>query len=240
MLHQRIIGYNQFLKHLASEKLEAGESSGIGAFDLLRSNTSSSQATAGSSCHCHSPPPRSVLMDHLREANQNSFSFQAPISSTNSVAAESEISKEEVEDDLGSEYAVSNSDEDQESHIVSNAITANKISPPPEEPSGGHRMNVSMDVSDLDNALAELISQILREGQDLAWLQKQILQACHVKFNFETKRFGYNPKRHEEENDELSKVDDNPCESQFEIAGSVPYHFTRKLLLSEIILFSIY
>lgn len=231
LLHQRIIGYNQFLKFLALEKMETGDSTGVDTCDIRSTNTSSSHATAGSSCHS---VPTSVLMDHLRDANQSSFSFRTPdcfpLSSANSVDAESEFVK--LTDGL-KEKDEEPEVQDPEVDIVSASLSANTIShsdteydddlPPINLPD-----SVPMDISDLDIALGELINQILGEGQDLLWLQKQVLQACHVKFNFETKKYHIKAKGNLRETFAPTDAEESTEESHVEIVGPIPYHYTRK------------
>lgn len=216
------------------EKMETGDSTGVATCDIMSTITSSSHATAGSSCHS---VPTSVLMDHLRDANQSSFSFRTPdsfpFSSATSVDAESEILKltERVKEkeEESSLYEV----QDPEVEIVSASLSANTIShsdtdydddlPPIAQPD-----SVPMDISDLDIALGELINQILGEGQDLVWLQKQVLQACHVKFNFETKKYHIKAKGNLRETFGTSDAEKTTEESHVEIVGPIPYHYTRK------------
>lgn len=231
LLHQRIIGYNQFLKFLASERMETGESMGLPTFDMMSTNTSSSHATAGSSCHS---VPTSVLMDHLRDANQGSFSFQTPdpypFSSANSVEAEGEMAR-----------SVDGIEDFNENEVINRDIEDPDLDRPPtpeemplpsdcfsDDASLEQPDSVPMDITDLDIALGELINQILGEGQDLAWLQKQVLQACHVKYNFETNQcfkskgiFGSNNGHGVNESDNATE------KKSTEILGPIPYHYTR-------------
>ncbi len=232
LLHQRIIGYNQFLKFLALEKMETGDSTGVATCDIMSTITSSSHATAGSSCHS---VPTSVLMDHLRDAN---FSFRTPdsfpFSSANSVDAENETLKQTEGIKEKEEEPPFKEAQDPEVEVVSASLSVNTIShsdteyddddiPPISQPD-----SVPMDISDLDIALGELINQILGEGQDLLWLQKQVLQACHVKFNFETKKYHIKAKRSLWETFGTADTDETTEESHVEIVGPIPYHYTRK------------
>ncbi|CAL8094486.1 unnamed protein product [Orchesella dallaii] len=227
LLHQRIIGYNQFLKFLASEKMETGDSNGVGTCDIMSTTTSSSHATAGSSCHS---VPTSVLMDHLRDANQSSFSFQKSEAFPFSIEVEDGVEmfkSVEIEDSCGEHEQFFKEEEDPEVETVSASLSANTISPPSNDYSDDppstplESSEIPMDICDLDIALGELVNQISGEGQDLAWLQKQVLEACHVKFNFETNRL-----RSARENAGGMEHENVVEESEREIVGPIPYHYT--------------
>lgn len=208
--------------------METIDSNGVATCDMM--STSSSHATAGSSCHS---VPTSVLMDHLRDANQGSFSFNTPdpypFSTSTDPDRETPTKPVDVPEDLIGDLDITTIKEEEE---PSTPMSITPVSPPSHEALHDPPLMlpdpIAMDISELDVALGELINQILGEGQDLAWLQKQVLEACHVKFNFETKRLRF--KVNDMLRDEGVEVDEATTakESPLEVIGPIPYHYTRK------------
>ncbi len=146
LLHQRIIGYNQFLRFLSWERVDNPDTNGQSICDVSSSTCSSLAMTGGRSVASKSPaiPPTSSLLEALRSAN-NGYSLSA------------------------------------------SGMVNSEANLPTSSTSGDVLEQEQLELSSMDITVAELVAQLLMEGQDLGWLQKQVLEACFVKLVLEDK-----------------------------------------------------
>jgi hypothetical protein len=207
LLHQRIIGYNQFLRFLASERIDPSD----WAVTDGCSSTSSSHATAGSSCHSVSPSRDEVNPSHIDDGcTLDSIGY------CNTDPFELNIILEEETEMEHPEFI--------------NEVELKELSPTSSIFRSQITLEGPMDVSSLDIAVAELVSQILGEGHDLVWLQMQVLEACHVKFRMESKLQKAKRSKFQGMDLELhgeSRVKDEII-SDLDDVSPVPHHYSRK------------
>ena len=167
LLHQRIIGYNQFLRFLSWERSETVENTTKAHSTCdVSSSTCSSLAVVGNT---KSLPP--TILEHLGGNTGYSFNSSGMVNS-----------------------------------IEMPTSTTSTSAP-------GHDELRSMD----NISVSELVNQLVSEGQDLTWLQKQVLEACFVKLILHDKKVKPNP------TDEESK-----CETGRFVMEPVPHHYACK------------
>jgi len=118
----------------------------------------------------------------LSFANNNSYSFNpagSSLSQTADVDRSNETSTFNPNNGIGVSFLIPNKKQNRttpsfnESRIRNNTKTKSNNGTPNHTTSGSQGMDISVN---------DLLTQIQREGQDVVWLQKQLLAACQVKY----------------------------------------------------------